>query len=55
VVAAYWAMYRLARNHAGLVTNHPWEWYLDQAYQTTKFTFSRNPNGGAASVGLSWD
>ena len=45
VVAAYWAMYRLARNHSGLVTNHPWEWYLDQAYQTTKFTFSRNPNG----------
>jgi Family of unknown function (DUF5695) len=34
VVAAYWSMYRLARNHVGLVTNHPWDWYLDQAYQT---------------------
>jgi hypothetical protein len=34
VVAAYWSLYRLARNHPGLVTNHPWEWYLDQAYQT---------------------
>ena len=45
VVAAYWSMYRLARNHPGLVTNHSWEWYLDQAYQTTKFTFSRGPNG----------
>src|SRR5947207_3872028 len=45
VVAAYWSMYRVARNHSGLVTNHPWDWYLEQAYQTTKFTFSRNPNG----------
>ncbi|HYK35747.1 DUF5695 domain-containing protein [Alloacidobacterium sp.] len=35
VVAAYWAMYRIARNNQGLVTHHPWQWYLDQAYQTT--------------------
>lgn len=35
VVAAYWAMYRIARNSQGLVTHHPWQWYLDQAYQTT--------------------
>jgi hypothetical protein len=28
-------MYRLARNHPGLVTNHPWQWYLEHAYQTT--------------------
>lgn len=42
VVAAYWSMYRVARNHEGLVKNHPWDWYLEQAYQTTKFTFSRN-------------
>jgi hypothetical protein len=34
VVAAYWAMYRLARNHTGLVTNHDWKWYLDHAYET---------------------
>ncbi len=34
VAAAYWVLYRLARNHAGLVKNHPWDWYLDQAYQT---------------------
>ncbi|HEU5239404.1 MAG TPA: DUF5695 domain-containing protein [Pyrinomonadaceae bacterium] len=56
VVAAYWSMYRVARNHAGLVTNHPWDWYLDQAYQTTKFTFSRAPNGrrrvGYVELGL---
>ena len=37
VVAAYWTMYRLARNHPGLITNHTWEWYLDHAYQTVRF------------------
>ena len=35
VAAAYWSLYRLARNHQGLVTNHPWDWYLDHAYQTS--------------------
>ncbi len=56
VVAAYWSMYRVVRNHSGLVTNHPWDWYLEQAYQTTKFTFSRAPNGrrrvGYVELGL---
>jgi len=35
VAAAYWVLYRLARNHQGLVTNHSWDWYLDQAYETS--------------------
>ena len=35
VAAADWVLYRLARNHQGLVTNHPWDWYLDHAYQTS--------------------
>jgi hypothetical protein len=56
VVATYWSLYRLARNNTNLVTNHNWEWYLDQAYQTTKFTFGRNPNGrrrvGYVELGL---
>lgn len=56
VVAAYWSLYRVARNHVGLVTNHPWDWYLEQAYQTTKFTFSRLPNNrrrvGYVELGL---
>jgi hypothetical protein len=34
VAALYWAMYRLARNNAGLVSNHGWDWYLDHAYRT---------------------
>lgn len=56
VVAAYWAMYHIARNHPGLVTHHPWGWYLDQAYQTTLFMFGRNPDGnrrvGYVELGL---
>lgn len=34
VAAAHWVLYRLARNHEGLVTNHSWQWYLERAYQT---------------------
>ncbi|MEH6408809.1 MAG: DUF5695 domain-containing protein, partial [Leeuwenhoekiella sp.] len=34
VAAAHWVMYKLARNHDGLVTNHPWDWYLKNAYHT---------------------
>jgi hypothetical protein len=34
VAAAYWVLYRLARNYQGLVTNHPWDWYLNHAYET---------------------
>jgi hypothetical protein len=35
VAAAYWVLYRLARNHPNLVTNHSWDWYLNQAYETS--------------------
>jgi hypothetical protein len=35
VAAAYWVLYRLARNNQGLVTNHPWDWYLNHAYETS--------------------
>lgn len=56
VIAAYWSMYRLARNHPGLVSNHPWEWYLDQAYETARFMFGRQANGrrrvGYVELGL---
>ena len=34
VAAAYWVLYRLARNNQGLVTNHPWDWYLTHAHET---------------------
>ncbi len=56
VIAAYWSIYRLARNHQGLVTNHSWEWYLNQAYETARFMFGRQENGrrrvGYVDLGL---
>ena len=36
VAALHWALYRLARNQEGLVTNHSWEWYLDRAWRTAE-------------------
>lgn len=35
VAALYWTLYRLARSSTDLVTHHPWDWYLNQAYETT--------------------
>ena len=32
--AAYWALYRVARNYPSLVKTHTWEWYLNQAVNT---------------------
>ena len=49
VIAAYWSLYRLARNHPGLVTNHPWDWYLDQAYETVN---NLHNDVGYSDVGL---
>ncbi len=34
VAAAYWAMYRVARNYPSLVRTHDWHWYIDQAVLT---------------------
>jgi hypothetical protein len=34
VAALHWVFYRLARNTVGLVTNHPWDWYLRNAQRT---------------------
>ncbi|AOH82610.1 hypothetical protein AWL63_00025 [Sphingomonas panacis] len=34
VAVGHWVLYRLARNHPGLVTMHDWRWYLDHAYTT---------------------
>jgi hypothetical protein len=36
VAVGYWALYRLARNHVGLVRRHNWRWYLDHAFVTAK-------------------
>jgi hypothetical protein len=43
VAAAYWVLYRLARNHNGLVTDHSWQWYLDRAYETSEAMVEHAP------------
>ncbi len=52
VVGAYWSMYRVARHHEGLATRHPWNWYLDQAYQTMMFLTDPANKVGYTNVGL---
>ncbi|WP_165106346.1 DUF5695 domain-containing protein [Limisphaera ngatamarikiensis] len=54
VVIAYWTLYRLARYHPGLVQSHPWEWFLDQAWQTVMFLTSRTPEGRARVGYVNW-
>lgn len=54
VVIAYWTLYRLARNHTGLVTSRPWEWFLNQAYETVMFMTSRTPEGRPRVGYVNW-
>lgn len=51
VVAAYWAIYRVARNYEGFVTRHTWDWYLNQAFETANF-LGRHPSIGNSRDGL---
>ncbi len=44
VATAYWMLYRLARDRRGLVTDHPWRWYLEHAYETS-MAMTRNARG----------
>ena len=34
--AAYWSLYRVARNYPSLVKLHTWQWYINQAVLTVK-------------------
>ncbi|KAI0748874.1 hypothetical protein C8Q74DRAFT_1212341 [Fomes fomentarius] len=34
VIAAYWSLYRVARNYPSLVKTNTWQWYLNQAVVT---------------------
>jgi hypothetical protein len=43
VVAAYWSLYHIARNTKGIVTRHAWDWYLNQAYETSLAMRSQAP------------
>lgn len=44
VAALHWVLYRLARNHKGLVNNHSWDWYLERAYQTAEAMVDHAPH-----------
>jgi len=44
VAAAYWALYRLARYHRGLVHTHPWKWYLTNSYETAMAMVNQAPD-----------
>jgi len=35
VASAWWVLYRLARYHSGLIKDHPWQWFLEHAYETS--------------------
>jgi hypothetical protein len=42
VAAAYWALYRVARNYPALVHTHTWQWYINQAVITVGAMMSRS-------------
>ncbi|KAF7762245.1 hypothetical protein Agabi119p4_8838 [Agaricus bisporus var. burnettii] len=50
VAAAYWAMYRVARNYPALVHTHDWQWYIDKAVLTV--SAMSGPRVGFTNVGL---
>jgi len=43
VAAAHWVMYRLARNHKGLVTQQNWQWYLENSFHTAMAMINQAP------------
>lgn len=43
VAAAHWVLYRLARYHVGLVNRQKWDWYLENAYQTSIAMVTKAP------------
>ncbi|KAF9469658.1 hypothetical protein BDZ94DRAFT_1242947 [Collybia nuda] len=50
VTAAYWALYRVARNYPSLVKTQTWQWYINKAVQTV--TAMTGGRVGFVNVGL---
>ena len=50
VIAAYWSLYRVARNYPSLVKTNTWQWYLNQAVLT--IATMTNGRVGYANDGL---
>ncbi|WP_215224611.1 DUF5695 domain-containing protein [Echinicola shivajiensis] len=44
VVAAYWVMYRLSKDYIDLIDKEKWDWYLDQAYETSLAMVAQAPH-----------
>ncbi|WP_200977599.1 DUF5695 domain-containing protein [Echinicola sp. 20G] len=44
VVAAYWVMYHLARHYEGLVDREVWDWYLNQAFESSLAMVEQAPH-----------
>lgn len=36
---AYWSLYRVGRTFPEMLTQAPWDWYLNMSYQTIKYCF----------------
>lgn len=45
VAATYWALYRAGRAYPQLITQHPWDWYLNQSYHTVMSAMAQDANG----------
>lgn len=45
VAATYWALYRAGRAYQGLLSQHAWDWYLNQSYSTVMSAMSQDSNG----------
>lgn len=43
VTAAHWVMYRLARNHPGMVKGNTWDFYLNNSYETAMAMVKQAP------------
>lgn len=44
VLGAYWALYRAGRDN-NVLQQHPWQWYLSKAYNTTVTCFATDSSG----------
>ncbi|MFC6103308.1 DUF5695 domain-containing protein [Olivibacter domesticus] len=43
VTAAHWVLYRLARYHQGLIVDKNWQWYLENAFNTSMAMVKQAP------------
>ncbi|KAF3768781.1 hypothetical protein M406DRAFT_286769 [Cryphonectria parasitica EP155] len=54
VAASYWGLYRAGRAYEGILTQQPWDWYLNQSYNTVMSAMAQDSEGNWL-VGYSTD